>query len=148
MNRVKTAVKGLRVALALCLAGCASAPLSPLEKQAALSVDKAGAFDAALLTLQEWDENILTVDKAGGILATRPKESAATGNIVLRYRLTVFVKEGEGGGILVEVNAHGEKHASEHDDWWSVDENDPDLRAVIEGVLGGIVEKAGGSPRP
>jgi len=137
-------VKRLRVVWAFLLAGCASAPLSPLQKHAALSADKGRAFDAALLTLQEWGEDILTVDKAGGILATRPRESAVHGDIALRYRFTVFVKDGEGGRTLVEVNAHGEKHNSEQDDWWSVDENDPDLRSMIEGLLAGIVEKAGG----
>ncbi len=119
-------------------------PVSPLEKQAALSADRGKAFDAALLTLQEWGEDILTVDKSGGILATRPKEFATQSGPSLRYRFTVFVKDGEAGQSVVEVNAHGEKHTPDQDDWWSVDENDPDLRSLIEGLLSGIVEKAGG----
>ena len=131
--------KRLGLASVLFAAGCASTPVSPLQKDAALSADKGKVFDTALLTLQEWGEDILTVDKGGGILATRPRESGA-----LRYRLTIFVKESEGGGSLVEVNAHGEKHTPEQDDWWSVDENDPDLRSIIEGVLAGVVQKVGG----
>lgn len=136
--------KRLHVALLLLFAGCASAPLSPLQKHAELNADKGRVFDAALLTLQEWGEDILTVDKAGGILATRPRESAVQGGLGLRYRFTVFIKDGEGGQSVVEVNAHGEKHTAEQDDWWSVDENDPDLRPMIEGLLAGIVEKVGG----
>jgi hypothetical protein len=70
--------------------------------------------------------------------------SADKGKVFDRALLTLQDWGSEGGGSLVEVNAHGEKHTPEQDDWWTVDENDHELRSVIEGVLAGIVEKVGG----
>ena len=129
----------LAASVLLSLVGCATLPSAPAKLT--LTGHKGAVFDAALLTLQEWGENILTADRSGGILTTRPKEMAVREQITLNYRITLWVKEPKPDRTQVEVQVRGEKHFTQHRNSHPVDASDPDVRSITNGLLGSIQSK-------
>lgn len=134
-------IRPFAVALLVALLfGCATTPRSPVMNHISLDKSKDAVFHAALLALQEGGADILTVDAASGVLATKNQQWQITENMTLHYRTTVFVKALSDNSTEVRVNVFGEKYFSDGSGF-PVNETDNDVRGLIEATLWSIQSK-------